>query len=154
MEITKSQKRLFIILGLVLLYAIFDFISNKDTYSKFYSGEEKKAVNVASLKDSTVKIQNKTNKSYLTEWGEDPFYIPEIMKITKRRRHKIYTPKLQLFAISYKGDQSAALINDKFLRAGDLIEGFYLKKIEKNRVLLSDGKKTIILTLVKYLRRE
>lgn len=150
MEITKSQKRLFIILGIVLAYAIYDFISNSDTYFKFYSGNKKEKTALTSPKDSTVKIQKKTNLTYKEKWGEDPFYIAEVIKLKKARKKREYRPKLQLYAISYKGDQSAALINDKFLKVGDLIEGFYLKRIEKNKVILSNGKKKIILTLVKY----
>jgi len=40
MQITKSQKRLFILLGLVLVYAVYDISSNFDTYSGFYSDKK------------------------------------------------------------------------------------------------------------------
>jgi len=63
---------------------------------------------------------------------------------------RTYTPKLDLYAISYKGDQSAALINDNFLKVGDMVAGYKLQKIEKNQVTLSDGKRTIRLKLVNY----
>lgn len=150
MEITKSQKRLFIILGIVLCYAVYEFIGNSDVYFNFYSEDEKKPALVSTSEDSTHKVQPKVEHTYLAGWGKDPFYIPQVLKFKKAKKKKDYTPTLQLYAISYKGTQSAALINDKFLKVGAMIEGFHLKKIEKNRVTLSDGKRTIKLILVKY----
>ncbi len=150
MEITKSQKRLFILLGILIVYLIYDLITNMESYTKFYSGDKAKPAEVAAKKDSTKEVENQREIDYLAEWGKDPFYLSFTAGPKKRSIKKDYTPSLQLYAISYKGDQSAALINDKFLKVGAIVEGFVLQKIEKNQVTLSDGKKTIKLKLVNY----
>ena len=54
MEVTKSQKRLFIVLGIVVAYAAYDFISNKDDYDKMYGG--KKEVVVKTNPNDKLKI--------------------------------------------------------------------------------------------------
>ena len=149
MEITKSQKRLFILLGILICYLIYDVIANWETYSKFYSGEKAKPVQAAVKKDSTKIVSEQKEVDYLADWGKDPFYMV-ITSGPKRNVKRTYTPKLDLYAISYKGDQSAALINDNFLKVGDMVAGYKLKKIEKNQVTLSDGKRTIRLKLVNY----
>ena len=72
MEITKSQKRLFILLGIIVLYGIYDIIVNYDTYSSFYSSDKPKTAVTAAKKD-TVKaavVQNKIE--YTAGWGKDP----------------------------------------------------------------------------------
>ena len=151
MEITKSQKRLFIILGIVLLYAVIDFINNKDTYLGFYGDQSTAKAVVATQKNTNQNSAPQEKASeYLAGWGKDPFYISPINKIRKRIKKQLTKPRLQLFAISYKGEQSAALINDKILHIGDLIAGYHVKNIKKNLVLLSDGKKTLELKLPTY----
>jgi len=148
-EINKSQKRLFIILGIVILYLVYDVISNFDSYTSFYGEKKSAPVITAVKKDSIVTAVKEKEIDYLADWGKDPFYMV-ITSGPKRNVKRNYKPKLQLYAISYKGDQSAALINDNFLKVGALVEGYRLQKIEKNQVTLSDGKNTIKLKLVNY----
>jgi len=149
-EITKSQKRLFILLGIIVLYGIYDIIANYDTYSSFYTSDKPKAAVTAAKKDTvkTAVVQNEIE--YTAGWGKDPFYKVIVQRTAKKKVKRNFAPKLQLYAISYKGAQSAALINDNFLKVGAMVSGFRLQKIEKNRVTLSDGKKTITLKLVNY----
>ena len=152
MQITKSQKRLFILLGLVLVYAVYDIISNFDTYTGFYSEPEAKvAVQDGAVKTDSAKILVEVQrKEYLNKWGSNPFY----KKVQKKRVAKIVKQakkvNLVLYAISMKDNNSVALINDKMVKIGDMIEGFTLQQIAKKKVTLSDGSRTITLTLDTY----
>jgi mevalonate kinase len=152
MEITKSQKRLLILLGVVLLYAIYDFTSNMDTYLAVYSGKkvvtqtEEKTSSDAKPKQASVPHQT----AYLEKWGRDPFYKRVVQKKSKQVKKKKRTTHFILQAISMKDNSSIAIINDKIVKLGDIISGYTLKKIEKKRVVLSDGNKTLVLKLATY----
>jgi len=152
MQITKSQKRLFILLGLVLIYAVYDVISNFDTYASLFS-DKKQPVTVQDEKvksDSAKVLVEVERKEYLNKWGRNPFY----KKVEKKRVAKVVKHKrkvnLNLYAISMKDNNSVALINDKMVKIGDMIEGFTLQQIAKKKVTLSDGSRTITLTLDTY----
>lgn len=152
MEITKSQKRMFIILGLVIMYFIYDIISDWDTYAGFYSGEKavvKQTVNKNQIKTDQ-NLNKEQDKQYLEKWGRNPFYKKTEKKKAVRIFKKTKTINLRLHAVSMKDNNSVALINDKIVKIGDMISGYTLKKINKKQVILSDGQKTITLKLNTY----
>ena len=152
MEITKSQKRLFIILGLVIIYFIYDIVSDWETYAGFYSGE-KVAVQQVDNKSQIKAEQNlkkEQDKQYLEKWGRNPFYKKIEKKKAVRVVKKTKTVNFKLHAVSMKDNNSVALINDKIVKIGDMISGYTLKKINKKQVILSDGQKTITLKLDTY----
>lgn len=152
MEINKSQKRLLILLALVVSYFIYDIISDWDTYAGFYAGKEtvsEQKTKVESAK-TAAKMTVEKNRTYLAKWGRNPFYKKvELKRVTKSARKK-RTLKLHLYAISIKDNNSVALINDRIVKIGDMISGYTLKKIYKKSVLLSNGAKTITLKLDTY----
>lgn len=156
MQVTKSQKRLLIILGIVLLYAVYDLTSNLDTYKKFYSGKTLNRITKAVSDTSRSKVvKNAANerKEYLEKWGEDPFYILTAERKTKKptyRRVARSKETLALLAISVKAGSTIALINDKIVKQGDIIDGYEVLSITKNSVLLDNGKKKITLVLKPY----
>jgi len=149
MEINKSQKRLFILLGLVLIYFVYDIISDWETYSGFYTGkktvaEQKEEVKIEKVAPELAVEQNRT---YLEKWGRNPFYkkveVKKEARVTKKKR----TIRLHLYAISIKDNNSVALINDRIVKIGDMIAGYTLKKINKKSVVLMDGAKALTLKL-------
>lgn len=152
MEINKSQKRMFILLGLVLIYFVYDIISDWETYSGFYTGKKTVTEQKAELKSvkATPEIEAEKDHSYLATWGRNPFYkkveVRRTAKVTKRKR----ALKLNLYAISIKDNNSVALINDRIVKIGDMIAGYTLKKINKKSVVLTDGAKAITLKLDTY----
>lgn len=150
-SLTKGQKRLLIVLALVLGYGAFDVIKNSDQYAGFYSGSNKsKKVKQTNVVDVEAKVtQNKSvrNVKYLQSWGNDPFYN---QKFVRRRVApvRIQTAvQLNLKAISYNGENSVVMINDRILMVGDVIHGYQVKRIEQARVILTKGNETKILTL-------
>ncbi len=147
-QLTKSQKILFIILGIVLAYAIFDFISHKDTYVNFYSGREQESSAPAKNPETVAQKQaDQLQASLFSKWGSDPFLHEIKIEAKKKRRKKIYRPHFKLKAISYRTDGSVALINDRIVKNGDVINGFRVVKIDEKRVVLWNGKRRIVLKL-------
>jgi hypothetical protein len=151
-SITKGQKRLLIVLGLVLAYGAFDVIKNSDQYVGFYSGgnkskKVKKSNNVVDVEAQVTQNASVRNVKYLQSWGNDPFYNQSFVRrrVVPRRVQK--TVQLNLKAISYNGENSVVMINDRILMVGDVIEGYQVKKIEPARVMLSKGNENKTLTL-------
>lgn len=145
-ELTKSQKILFIILGIVLVYAIFDFVTHKDTYVGFYTGKKQEAN--ALSQNQQVKTQQQKDQlqtSLFSKWGGDPFLRQT--RVKKRFRRKAKRPKFDLKAISYRLDGSVALINDRIVKVGDVINGYRVIFIDSRKVILSSGKHRIVLKL-------
>lgn len=150
-SLTKGQKRLLVVLAIVVAYGVFDVINNKDSYLGYYSGGKKgkkiKAANVVDLNVQKIKKVSARNTKYLQTWGDDPFYN---QKFVRRKVKPVIVQtevQLNLKAISYNGANSVVMINDRVLMIGDVIEGYQVRKIEPARVTLSKGNVSKILTL-------
>ncbi len=147
-QLTKSQKILFIILGIVLVYAIFDFVSHKDTYINFYSGNEQEStMPVQNTQTAAQKQADQLQASLFSQWGSDPFVRKVVVKSRKKYKRKRVRPHFKLKAISYRADGSVALINDRIVKKGDVIQGYKVVKIETKKVILWNGKHRIVLKL-------
>jgi len=144
-QLTKGQKKLFVVLAIVVLYAVYDIASNWDTYVAYYSNKSRK-VNLGKNTNDQVskKVNIPENKSYQKTWNEDPFYIAGKRSYTKRSVSSSEVV-LKLKAISYAGENSVVMINNSILKIGDIIEEYRIEKIEQNRVsLIKDGKVKIL----------
>jgi hypothetical protein len=149
-SLTKGQKRLLVVLAIVLAYGAFDVINNKDRYFSYYGGaiKEKKIAptNVVDSKGAEIKKASNRNAPYLRTWGDDPFYNQRFVhrrRVNKRGETEV---QLKLKAISY-GENSVVMINDRVLMVGDFVQGYRIEKIEPTRVMLSKGSENKILTL-------
>lgn len=150
MEITKSQKRLLIILGVVVVYAVYDFISNAETYKVYYNADEEQYYEEQSADSTKHSLELETSKKdahYSAEWGKDPFYISSFSKTSFSKKRRVQNAKLSLHAISFNGISYVALINEKIVKTGDMITGYTVNKITDSAVFLSSGKKKIVLKL-------
>ncbi len=146
-QLTKSQKRLLLVLFAVLAYAIYDVSTNWDTYFGYYTGKTKKSVTQA----EKAKAQSRSNtvqikKIYDKSWKSDPFYVPEEKK-PERRAPVRQKSRFDLKAISSDGENSVAMINDRIVTVGDFINGYKITKIESRRVVLGKGAQSLVLTL-------
>lgn len=147
-QLTKSQKILLIVLGIVLTYAVFDFVSHKDTYVNFYSGKAQETnAPVQNAKAVAQKQANQLQVGLFSKWGSDPFLHEATIKAKKKHRKRRIRPHFKLKAISYRIDGSVALINDRIVKAGDVISGYKVIKIEEKKVILWNGKHRIVLKL-------
>lgn len=149
MEMDKRQKRMLILLGVVLSYAAFELITNSEQYFGYYfksetSVEADKTADQAAVQ--TQVIQPKGITKYDKDWGEDPFFIKSAVKKQKTAKS---TPqiRLTLSAISFGGGKPVAMINNEILGVGEQIEGYRIKSIEQTRVTLVKGTEQRVLTL-------
>ena len=148
MQVTKSQKRLFILLGIIVLYAAYDFISNKEDYEKMYAGKKKVVQSKPSKNVQLLATQETRRITDLDmDFKKDPFFRDDLVKKVVRYRKSIKpkTKPLKLQAITYSDANSFVMINDLILSEGEFVEGYVVEKIEKTRVRLSKNGKSIYL---------
>lgn len=149
MEVSKSQKRLLILLGVVVLYAAYDFISNKDDYDKMYGGKKEIAVktNPSDKLHLMAAKQTRQITDIDMDFKRDPFFREDMVKkiVKYKKSTKPRARKLKLQAITYSQDNSFVMINDLILSEGEYVEGYIVEKIEKTRVRLSKNGKSIYL---------
>ena len=145
MKVTKSQKRLLVVLAIVILYGIIDVIKNKDEYAQVYLGKKKVEQPKLISKSQSLLTKNKRTVPKIDlSWKRDPF-----VKIEDRpvRKVKKVAPKihLKLNALTYAGENSFVMINDVILKEGEMIEGYRVDKISQNRVKLTKNGRSIYL---------
>ncbi len=135
---------------MLLAYAVFDFAMNKDEYLGYYSKKKITATTKskkAGKKTPTAVKQKRVRIEYTQNWGSDPFY--EKVAYRKKRRtsrspRKVY---LRLKAISYSGESSVAMINNRVMMKNDLISGYRVVDIQPKSVTLVKGNKRRVLHL-------
>ena len=78
-------------------------------------------------------------RSEFADWGRDPFIWPK----------EAETPisGLQLSGIVWDEQAPYAIINGAVLHTGDKVDGKTLKRIEQNKVILTDGRNDFVLGL-------
>jgi type II secretory pathway component PulC len=137
MTVTKSQKRLFIILAIVVVYAAIDFMMNREDYEQTYA----KSPTVDHKSTLIVKART-TNTQPDLSWGRDPF-SRGVTKTKIRRQKPTPQVRLVLNAITYSKENSIAIINDEILQQGDMIEGYVVEQISADEVVLKNNGKTV-----------
>ena len=147
MKINKSQKRLLIILGIILVCAILDITMNPENYT-YYFKEEREEQTFVEDSSFTENVEIKIEKnSYNKNWDKDPF-SPAVTVYGRAVSTKAGSfGQLHLKAISYGAKKSAAIINGKILKTGDKILGYRIEQIKPDTVIVSRGKSKFKLTL-------
>ena len=80
-------------------------------------------------------------RTEFVDWGRNPFALPQREKEVDSVSH------LELFAIMWDNEGAQAIINESVVREGDKITDKTVKRIEQNRVILTDGTKDYVLKL-------
>jgi hypothetical protein len=147
MSMTKSHKRLLLLLLIAVGYAGYDLISNSDQYTSLlgFLFSKKKSGNsniTSNIKPDSVKED--TTKNIIMDWKRDPFFSDDMIPPPKIIK-KIPEVKLNLNAITFSGENSIVIINNQILKEGQTIEGYVIEKIFLNKVRLSKPGKTIFL---------
>ena len=75
------------------------------------------------------------------EWGRDPFIRLEEDEDEDTQD----LSNLTVYSIIFIGEEPEAMIDDKIVHVGDKISGKTVKKIEKDKVILTDGKMDYVL---------
>lgn len=82
-------------------------------------------------------------RTEFVDWGRNPFTFPQ-------REEKIGSiSNLALEAIIWDDKKGSAFINNSIVYVGDKITNKTVKRIEQNRVILTDGTKDYVLELKK-----
>lgn len=153
--ITKSQKRLFILLAVVASYAVYDLLTSEPKNRK--SGTDK-AVQSATqnTQDPSSAVSNARSIPVdfpATGWKRDPFRRDK-ENISRDNLNKVIEflmsqrpGNLHLTAISKNGNQSYALINDQILSVGEIINGYRVVDIRAANVVLKKNDLSFTLVL-------
>lgn len=148
MKLQKSQKRLLLVLGLVLIYALIDFISNSDRYKKYYFTEDDDSKATVILRNAILTPAKKqTFVDQDLSWKRDPFTQRRQSKTVKIIKRVNTDSKLNLKAITFDSENSFVMINDKILMEGEIIQGYLIRKIYKDKVELFKNGITRIINL-------
>ena len=78
------------------------------------------------------------------DWGRDPF-APQQRENEKEKDNGL--SDLRLAAIMWDDNEPTAFVNDLVIRIGDRIADKTVKRIEQNRVILTDGTRDYVLRL-------
>jgi len=79
-------------------------------------------------------------RTEFVDWGRNPFAGPQREEVGS-------ISNLTLFSIILSDEEALALINESIVRVGDKITDKAVKRIEQNRVVLTDGTKDYVLEL-------
>ncbi|MFB0525777.1 MAG: hypothetical protein ACETVZ_09555 [Phycisphaerae bacterium] len=82
-----------------------------------------------------------SKRTEFVDWGRNPFTFPQGEEEVGSVSH------LKLFAIIWNDKEALAFINESVVRVGDKITDKTVKRIEQDRVILTDGTKDYVLKL-------
>lgn len=154
-KLSKTQIRLFIVLGILLAYAVYDLATArpkpaakekpKKTVPANSSAAEQIAAAAAPVKSAPAMT--------FASWKRDPFKkrieINSRVSIGKMVE-SLVIPKMTNFnlsAISKNGKKSYAIINDQIVGVGELVNGFRVVEIQTGSVILKKNDFTFTLQL-------
>jgi hypothetical protein len=151
MNVDKRQKRLLILLAVVMAYAAFDFLTHQDEYLNYYLGRKAEATLAVQPTQQTGEQAVPIEKqAYLKNWGHNPFEDTKKVVYVPRRKPEKKKPTFQVDAISFNGDSSVALVNGTIVKTGDWISGYKVIQITQKQVVLSNGTDRITLNLENF----
>lgn len=85
-----------------------------------------------------------------SKWGRDPFLIPQERQEAPQAKEELEETPLSLSAIIYREGRGIAIINNKILRVGDIIDKMQLIGIMEDRVILKGPREVKELTVNKF----
>lgn len=136
------MKKILLLIALIFIIGIVFFI--------YINNSLKKPIDVESLSALNI-IQPYTARTYIekhlpNKWGRDPFMpLPQKAVVKPRAKGKRVnflgpaTGQLVLNGVFIRGATRIAVINNKPLKIGDIINGHTLIKIQKGFVKFEDG---------------
>lgn len=153
--ISKSQKRLFVVLGIVAAYAVYDLTTSKKAAEPASPPTEARPTPVAEAAVVPVEtpVRPRALAASFATWKRDPFrgQISTGSRVNLENVvESLLIPKMANFnlsAISKKGDAAFALINDQVVGVGDQINGFRVIEIRHDKVILQKNNFTFNVSL-------
>ncbi|NOX38452.1 MAG: hypothetical protein GXO78_13040 [Calditrichaeota bacterium] len=157
-QLNKKEKRLLLFLLLILLYAVFDVITNFDDYKRAYTGGEEETAVTEETDADTLAAQPETVERVRKlpyrpgVWEQDPFRsqpnVPVVIPVAGGKNGVVQPQiSLRLQAISVGASGAVALINGMLVQEGDRIHGYRVVRIEPDRVILESGQQRRVLEM-------
>ena len=151
----KRQKILFLILGVFLILFVIDlgWLTGGKSGSISGGGKKPSSANEADMQRNiqadraSYQVRGKIKPlNYSGDWEKDPFYYLTTEELEDHGGlsdiFKGGEVELKITAISIRGTQGMAIINDEVVMAGDKIAGFTVDQIGPNYVILRKGTQT------------
>jgi len=136
MALKKSEKRLLIILGVVVVaFLVNQFFLSGDknkTPQKNKYGSSVPGTGQGSGKGEN-KVSGHVEEESYSDWGRDPFFEEDVDILARKSRERSVTLKLQ--GIFFKNGEGYVLINNQVLKEGEEKKGIRVEKIEADKVL-------------------
>ncbi|MBX7152760.1 general secretion pathway protein GspB [bacterium] len=158
-KLSKTQTRLFIVLGLLLAYVVYDLATAKPKTAakdktKKTATETAVTNTSATTQAAVVAVPSKTAPAVtFAAWKRDPFRkridINTRLNIGKVIE-SLVMPKMTHFnlsAISENGKKSFAIINDQIVGIGEQVNGYRVVEIQASKVILKKNDFTFTLEL-------
>ncbi|HCW75088.1 MAG TPA: hypothetical protein DHU63_00960 [Candidatus Marinimicrobia bacterium] len=148
----KRQKIILLVLGLVVVLFVIDqgWLTGGKTGAITGAPKNGTADIQANIKADQASYQLKGKIKPLTyngTWEEDPFYYLTSDELMDQGllgdMFKSGDADLKITAISIRGTEGMAIINNEVVTAGDPIGGFIVDQIGRNYVILRKGTKTV-----------
>lgn len=98
------------------------------------------ALSVFAQSLSGVDLKWLEERERLSKWGRDPFLAPQEKQYGSRAKEEIPEAPLALSAIIYREGRGIAIINNKIMRVGDILDKMELVRIMEDRVILKGPK--------------
>ena len=151
-----KKGKLNLILGIFVLF-LWGFIGFR-VISGLFGGEDSEVI-TEKIESDSVNLKGKKNEGkkeqfVYTSLKRDPFYFGKIPRkrsiVTAANENKVSTPQIlfKLIGIVTDDVENLAIIEEgnttKFLRAGDTVGELKIKKVEKDRIILSNGESVLI----------
>jgi len=156
----KSEKRLFVVLGVfIVIFLVDQFILSSDKSKKGPPGTNLKDKGtqlvksvVAALPDAgstTISQGTLPDKKHFDDWGRNPFASsrPQPVARTSSRtgNKKVEVKKPELKGFFWKQGKAYVLVDKMILTEGEEKEGLRIDKIQDREVLCSKGGQTFTL---------
>ena len=160
MALKKSEKRLFVVLGVfILIFLVDQFMLGSDKSEKASPGvklkdkgtELVKSVVAASPDAGTAVTSQGTlpDKKHFDDWGRNPFASskprPVIRTASRAKKKKVEVKKPELQGFFWKQGKAYILVDKVILTEGEEKEGLRIDKIQDKEVLCSKGGHTFTL---------
>lgn len=146
MQLKKSEKRMLIFLGVVVVAGIIMQVTNKKEPSR-RSSSNSKVLSVGKKGDDEAErsVEKKLTKTEYESWGRNPFESRAWQKEKIFDEYAEMKASLNLKGILWKQGKPYALINDHILAEGETEEGIRVISITNNTVICQAHGRTFTL---------
>jgi hypothetical protein len=143
MKPRARQTIIFILFILALAYGIVNLTGNRSNTK----ADSQNPIPVAAVPAEPIERTIDTTEYRAMEWGPDPFYRSGPQAVSSAPA--AMPSQWNLDGILFDPLSPAAIINNQIVRAGEIIDGAQIKKINRNSVILDNNGNVVSLNLEK-----